>query len=397
MAKAIEIKYMGAEQFNDSMALMQFAFQYEYSADTLEKLREHFMSEPAVYYASFVDQKFAAQAIVLDLQTYIGGKAFPMGGVAGVATWPEYRRQGLVSKMLVLALKEMKEKGQLISMLSPFAFGFYRKFGWEIYTEHKAYTIKTELLPARIAYEGHMERFSGNYSLLSDIYEAYASKYNGSLKRTELWWNNRISRKKPGQIALYHDKSGEPMGYVIYEVKNKRLAVHEIIYLNEETRAALWSFIAQHDSMINEVTLTVPSDDKLPYLLSNPRIQQEVIPYFMARIVDAEAFIGRYDFEVAASNDDIPIEITDEHAPWNNGYYLLEIAQTGMAALRRLDEKQRIDGAIKVDIGTFTSLLLGYLRPMQLSQLGRIEGDIASIKRLHDRIPERITYLPDFF
>ncbi|WP_176707706.1 enhanced intracellular survival protein Eis [Bacillus sp. FJAT-26390] len=397
MEKAIEIKRMGAEQFNDCMALVQFAFQYEYSAEALEQSRMSFMDEPAAYYAAFVDQKFAAQTMVLDLQTYIGGKAFPMGGVAGVATWPEYRRQGLVSKLLVLSLKDMKDKGQLISMLSPFAFGFYRKFGWEIYTEHKAYTIKTELLPARIAYEGQMERFSGDYNRLSEVYEAYASKYNGTLKRTELWWKGRISKRKPGQIALYHDKSGAPKGYVIYEVKNKRLTVHEFIYLNEESRAALWSFIAQHDSMINEVTITVPSDDMLPYLLNNPRIQQEVIPYFMARIVDAEGFVSRYDFETAASQDAIPIEITDEHAPWNKGYYLLEIDQSGTANLRRIEDNQRIDGAIKVDIGTFTSLLLGYLKPLQLSELGRIEGDIAWIKRLHDRIPERITYLPDFF
>src|SRR4029453_5109757 len=109
---------MGMEQFSESMALMQFAFQYEWSVDAIEQVREQFMSEPGAYYAAFVDGQFAAQSIVMDLQTYIGGKAFPMGGVAGVATWSEYRRQGLVAKMLVHALKEMKAKGQLISFLS---------------------------------------------------------------------------------------------------------------------------------------------------------------------------------------------------------------------------------------------------------------------------------------
>ncbi len=397
MAKAIEIKHMSMEQFYESMALSQFAFQYEKSAAELEQSREQFETEPAVRYAAYVDHKFAAQATVLELQTYIGGKAFAMGGLAGVATWPEYRRQGLVAKLLVQSLQEMKAKGQVISFLHPFAFDFYRKFGWETYTEHKAYTIKSELLPARIPYEGHIERFSGKYSLLSDIYQAYASKYNGSLVRTELWWKYRISKRKPGQIALYYDKSGEACGYLIYEVKNKRLTVHELIYLNEESRAALWSFIAQHDSMIDDVTITVPSDDLLPYQLPNPRIGQEIIPYFMARIVDAEAFVDGYDFNSSNSDDHIPIQLSDEHAPWNNGSYLLQIDASGKASLRRLDENHRIEDAIKLDIGSFTTMLLGYLRPVQLAHLARIDGDKAMIKRLQDRIPERITYLPDFF
>lgn len=397
MAKVVEIKHMGMEQFNESVALSQFSFQYVKSAAELEESREQFAIEPAVRYAAYVDYQFAAQATVLELQTYIGGKAFAMGGLAGVATWPEHRRQGLVAKLLIQSLQEMKEKGQVISFLHPFAFDFYRKFGWETYTEYKAYTIKSELLPARIAYEGHIERFSGNYSLLSDIYKEYASRYNGSLVRTEIWWKCRISKRKPGQIALYYNKSGDTRGYVIYEVKNKRLSVHELIYLNEETRAALWSFIAQHDSMIDDVTITVPSDDQLPYQLPNPRIKQEVIPYFMARIVDAEAFVDFYDFNTSNGDDQIPILISDGHAPWNNGCYILLIEASGKAALRRLNENQKIDGAIKLDIGSFTTLLLGYLRPVQLAQMGRIDGNMAFIKRLQDRIPERITYLLDFF
>ena len=37
MVKAIEIRHMSMEQFNESMALSQFAFQYEKSAAELEQ------------------------------------------------------------------------------------------------------------------------------------------------------------------------------------------------------------------------------------------------------------------------------------------------------------------------------------------------------------------------
>ncbi|CAM4370343.1 GNAT family N-acetyltransferase [Paenibacillus alkaliterrae] len=393
----VVIKQLEKEQFDESMALSQFAFQYKRTAEELEHTKKQLEAEPAVRWAAYIDDQLAAQATVLELETYINGKRFAMGGIAGVATWPEYRRQGLVAKLLVHSLMEMKEKGQSISFLHPFAFGFYRKFGWETYTEHKAYTIKVELLPTRNTYVGRVEKYTGSYDFLDAIYEAYASHYNGSLVRSELWWKYRISKRKPGQIAVYYDKQNQAIGYIIYEVKDMVLRVHELIYLNEEAKAALWSFIGQHDSMINEVTITAPSDDLLPFSLTNPRIKQEIIPYFMARIVDVEAFVKHYEFLSSTEEDRLQIEIKDEHAEWNSGCYLLRIEASGNASLQRLDNMGDSSATIKMDIGSLTCMLLGYLRPLQFAQLARIDGDTHAIKRLQDRIPERTTYLPDFF
>lgn len=397
MDKRIEIKQIGIEQYEENMSLSQFAFQYKRSKEELEEGRYSFEALPAARWAVYVDDQYAAQATIIELETYIGGERFAMGGIAGVATWPEYRRQGLVAKLLVHSLKEMKAKGQSISYLHPFAFGFYRKFGWETYTEHKLYTIKSELLPARVPNEGRIERHNGSYELLHEMYDTYAAGFNGTLVRTPYWWNYSISKKKPGQISIYYDQSGESMGYIIYEVKNYQFIVHEMVYLNEDSRTALWSFISQHDSMINEVKITVPSNDILPYLLPNPRIVQETVPYFMARIVDVEAFIEKYTFNIALDKEKLYIDLTDEHAPWNQGRYLLDIEPSGKASIRRVDTKEEAETFIKLDIGTLTTLLLGYLRPLALAQMGRVGGKSETIKRLHSRIPERTTYLPDFF
>ncbi|WP_424769057.1 GNAT family N-acetyltransferase [Paenibacillus sp. sgz302251] len=393
---SVEIRKIASDHFADSMALSQFAFQYMQTGEELERSKEQYEVEPANRYAAFVNGQFAAQATVLELETFIGDKRFAMGGVAGVATWPEHRRQGLVAQLLIHSLKEMKLKGQSVSLLHPFSFSFYRKFGWETYTEHKAYTIKSEQLPSRKSYPGRIQRQDG-YSGLNDMYEAYASRYNGTLARTDLWWTYRINSRKPGQIAVYYDPNDRPLGYIIYEVKNMKLHIHELIALNEQAREALWSFIAQHDSMLDEVTLTAPSDDMLPYLLPNPRIKQEIVPYFMARIVDAEAFVEQYAFHADSVEDLIYIQLSDEHASWNSGEFMLQINTSGKARLSRIAEKEQADAAIKMDIGSFTSMLLGYVRPLQLSQLDKIKGDNAAIKRLHARIPERTTYLLDFF
>lgn len=401
MERKIVIVQMKEELYDASIALSQFAFQYVRSPEEIERTKQQFLAEPAVKWAAIVDGKFAAQAAVFDLHTYIGGKRFAMGGVAGVATWPEYRRQGLVAKLLVHALEGMKDRGQSISFLHPFAFAFYRKFGWETYTEYKSYTIRIDQLPARQPINGRIERVSMEVSasVIGQLYEAYASKYNGTLARSELWWDYRVNKRKPGQTAVYYDNADKPQGYIRYEVKNSQMTIHELVYLNEEARSSLWSFIAQHDSMIERVTITAPSDDQLPFLLDNPRIQQETIPYFMARIVDVAAFVEQYSFEAADYEDHIVIAIKDEHAPWNNGLYMLGIAESGKASLAPYEYSAANNGqnSVELSIGTLTTILLGYMNILHLYQYGRVQGDESIINRLQNRIPERNTYLMDFF
>lgn len=392
----VHIGRLRDEHFQESMKLGQFAFQYTRTEQQLEEARIRIAEEPSERWGVFVDGQLAAQATVLELATSIGGKAFPMGGIAAVATWPEHRRQGYVGKLLVHVLERMRHNGQNVSFLHPFAFGFYRKYGWETYTEHKTYTLQAGQLPARIPYAGHFERLNGHDNL-HEVYDAYVSRYNGALSRSKLWWKYRIPMRKPGQIAFYRDASGDAQGYLIYEVKEYTLTVHEFAYLTSEAYEAIWSFIAQHDSMIEKVTLTAPMDDRLTDMLSDPRIKQEIVPYFMARIVDVEAFLREYPFLAAEHEDRLYLEVTDEHASWNHGFFELAITASGQAEVIRVTEIPNNDVTVKLGIGTLTMWMLGYRCASDLAFLNRIQGEPGTLNRLQKRIPARTAYLPDFF
>ncbi|MFD0590517.1 enhanced intracellular survival protein Eis [Paenibacillus sp. GCM10027627] len=394
----ISIVALKEEQYDSSIDLFQFAFQRVKSPEEIEKIKDSFRQVSADRWAAMVDDKMAAQACVFDLQTYVGGKLFEMGGVAGVSTWPEYRRQGLVEKLLVHSLIEMKKKGQTLSFLAPFSFSFYRKYGWSTFVEEKSYTLDVKQLPPRMPMPGKVERLDGPERLYP-IYEQFASRYNGSLKRLPLWWEQRISTKAPKRINVYSDQNGTDQGYFIYEVSNRELIVEDWAFLNEEARAAIWTFIAQHDSMIERVKLSVPVDDILPDLLPDPRIKQEIVPYFMARIVDLEMFLSQYPFQPGKA-ERFKLNVSDEHAVWNSGQWELIINEQGEAKLHKqtsnfaTEEKEE---SLKADIGDWTSLLMSYRTGEQLSSLNRIHGPLETINRLQSRIPERTTYLPDFF
>jgi predicted acetyltransferase len=392
------IRNIVLEKIEESLRLSQFAFQYEMSEEDRKARLASF--KPEQNWGYYIDDQLAAKLGILKLQTWINGVSFEMGGIAGVATWPEYRRHGMVKKLLVHALLKMKEAEQTISFLHPFEFPFYRKFGWETYTEFRKYEIPKELIMNQFITTGHMKRTT-DWRLLDELYKDYAQQFNGMLGRDEIWWNRYVI-KKSSTSAIFYDEAGLAKGYILYRVKNKEMNVEELVFLDESARKGLWKFIADHDSMIDKVILKAPSDDQLAFLLANPRIKQEITPYFMARIVDLVPFLEK--FPIAASLDKYKLElhITDEYAPWNNGAFTVKWSSSGKAKVKQIDaieSKKPKDTTplLACNIGTLTAMFIGYQRPAFMQSIGRLQASNAAIELLEQLIPRKNTYLMDFF
>ncbi|MCD9025169.1 GNAT family N-acetyltransferase [Cohnella silvisoli] len=393
----MEIRQMRADEFEERMALSQFAFQYQMTAEQIESRRSTYQAEND--WGAFDEQGALLSAlIIIPLESWVQGKNLKMGGIAGVATWPEARRQGCVSKLLVHSLETMKNNGQTISMLHPFAFSFYRKYGWEMTIERKKYTIETRQLPPRVETPGQVKRMTKpDFAELDDIYSSYASRYNGTLVRTQEWWENRILTQT-GTVAVYYNEGNVPEGYVFYHIKDRTLTVHDWVSTNETSRKALWTFIGNHDSMFDQMTITASADDPVPFLLPDPRIKQEVIPYFMTRIVDAEAFVRLYPWAPGEREEAVIISLTDSHASWNNGVYRLNWSKEGLARIERLEGAAASESeGISCDIQALAAMLTGNRKPSLLHEVGWISGSEENIALLERRIPERTAYLMDFF
>jgi predicted acetyltransferase len=392
------IKNIENEFIEESLRLSEFAFQYESSVEERTERLAHY--KPEMNWGYYADGKLAAKMIILPLQTRLNGKSYFMGGIAGIATWPEYRRHGMVKKLLIHALEHMKEQAQTLSFLHPFEFSFYRRFGWETYTEYKKYEIPVTHILQQFVSSGHMKR-TKDWRVLDEIYQSYASNFNGMLLRDEEWWTRQILIKK-GNTAVFYDEAGTARGYIHYQVRNNEFTVYELVFLDEAARQGLWKFIADHDSMIEKVLLTAPSDDSLAYLLANPRIKQEITPYFMARIVDIVPFLEQYRTTAGADKVKIQLNITDEYAPWNNGSFIVKWSSSGKAKVQRVDAGEPLkakaaEHVVSCSIGTLTALFMGYQRPKFLQSIGRLQTTDAAAEILEQLIPMKTTYLMDFF
>lgn len=386
------IRQLEASDFERQTELSEFAFQYKTSPEELEARRQSFRPEES--WGAFDEQdRLLSKMILLPLECWVGGKPLKMGGVAGVATWPEARRSNCVAKLLTHSLEHMKGQGQTISMLHPFSIPFYRKFGWEFTVEQKKYELDMSQLPKRKDSPGRMETIPKKGELLNELYEAFASAYNGALKRSPDWWANRVL-SKPGRVSVWTNESGSTEAYVLYEVKEGVLTVFDWAALNEEARNALWAFLANHDSMAKTIRISVPADDALPFLLPDPRcVKQETHPYFMSRVVDAEGLIGQYAFNESEARDELTLRVSDEYAPWNDRTFRIAFEKDGTAGIAATED----DAEASCHIRTLTAMLLGGRRPEWLLRGGQLSGSREAARKLERRIPVITPYLPDFF
>jgi predicted acetyltransferase len=386
----MNIQKLDERHFLDVLKMSEYAFQYQVPAEQREERMQRFHQH---HLLGILDEEFlAAKLHIIPFDVYLGKEKIPMGGIAGVATYPEYRRRGYVRKMLQESLTFLKENGYLISMLHPFHVAFYRKFGWELFANQLKSTLtKSDLIPQGEV-EGTIKRFQKekHHSDIERVYEQYAQQFSGMLVRTREWWLQSVYSDL--FAAVYYDPNGDPKGYLLYEVNNKKMKVEEFVALTKEARKALWNFICQHDSMIEELTMITWEQEPLFFSLDEPRIKQEMIPYFMVRIVDAESFLNQYPFQWGDVKEEVVLHVTDTFAPWNDQSYVITKEQITPIP------KDEVQGqGVHLTINTLSTLLFGYKRPHELDQLGLLTGSEEDIERLNNIIPPIKPFFYDFF
>jgi predicted acetyltransferase len=391
------IRMIDASEVDQVLDLTQVAFAVRFPESELEERRAQILAEPGWGY--FIGNQLASRLVVLPLHAYLYGKPFRTGGIAHVASYPEHRRQGMVGKLLAHSLQAMKEDGQTFSMLNPFSYAFYRKYGWETFSEVKMYTLPVSQLPKPGHASGRIERLkpADGWEIAHRIYETYAVRFNGMLVRDESRWRGSVLRRKPGNLAVYYNADDVPRGYMLYAIHDRFMKIHEFVHLDEDSRRGLWQFIGNHDSMIKELSFSAPSSDRFAFTLSEPTVRQELHPNFMARIVDVGGLLRQLPFRSDEGLERFVLHVKDEHAPWNEGTFEAMINEDGIQAVSYSERPDADAGGVSCDIRTLTAMLTGFQRPTFLHELGRLDGDPEAISRWERLIPQSTTYLADFF
>lgn len=386
-----KIKKVSLDEYEDVVNLSQFAFQYRLNEAEIAASKER--SKDHTIYGYYVDEKLAGKVHTIPLEIYLGGEVLKMGGIASVATWPEYRRQGIAKKLIYEAIKEMDEAGVPLSYLHPFNAGFYRKLGWELAFDQYKLKIPTSALHAIQAHDASYVRRKEDLADLKAVYNAFAQQYNGMLKRSDHWWENRVMSDDKWHKAVSYNAADEPDGYLIYAVEKNNLHVRDYAYSSTEGKRSIFKFLANHDSMAVHVHITLPKNELIRHALSDVTMDSELNPYFMARIVNVPAFFEKYPFK--SGQLEMTIRIQDDFYAKNSGLYTL-IIKDGHGILSQASN----DGAaahLEVSIQMLTASMLGYHSLLQLLNEEWIKGESEKIAAFQNVLAAEQTFLPDFF
>ncbi|MGG1329511.1 GNAT family N-acetyltransferase [Bacillus tropicus] len=377
------------DKFREALRLSEYAFQYKVEEERMQQQLTK-MKESHEVYGIMEGEDLAAKLHLIPFHIYIGEEKFKMGGVAGVATYPEYRRSGYVKELLQHSLQTMKKDGYTVSMLHPFAVTFYRKYGWELCADLLVCHMTKSDLVMKKQVNGTVKRFNKEHhpEEVEKLYETFAERFSGMLVRNEKWWLQAVYDDLT--LAIYYDENKTAAGYMLYKIENNKMIVEEFVPLHNEARNGLWNFICQHDSMIKELEMTVSENEPLLYTLQEPRVKAEIKPYFMGRIVDVEQFLKQYELNWNNVQQEVILHITDAFAPWNN--VAVRLTNHEITIVEETTEE-----GIKLDINALSTIMFGYKRPLELNELELISGSEEEIRAFENVVPVHKPFIYDFF
>ncbi|WP_392551633.1 GNAT family N-acetyltransferase [Orbus wheelerorum] len=396
------IKPVTLEHLDQFDELLRYVFQvtskdieksgYEKDDELLREKRPVLQNTDVIGW--FNKDKLVSQLCIYPCKVNIHNTIFEMAGLTGVGTYPEYANLGLMNDLIKTALTKMRDNQQWISYLYPYSVPFYRKKGWEIFSERITFNIKDSQIPYYEKQPGFVERLDVDEEVVVDVYNRFSASNHGALIRNKLSWNEywRWENEQDRTAALYYNQSGEPMGAMFYWIDKDVFYIKDMIYLNQEARKGLWNFVYAHYSMIDKVKGRIYRHDPIAFQLSDSHINETIEAYYMARIVDVAEFLKAYPFAILPK-EPFHFIVTDPVAEWNNGIFSLYTDSNGLLCI---DDQPR-GKAVTLSIQTLSSMMMNFRRPQFFYEYERLKTDKQMVDILESMIPPKQPYFSDYF
>ena len=385
------------------MDLCQFCF------NMAEWQKDDYFSEDealACSLAAFDGDRLAAGLWYWRFDMRVREAYVPMAGVAAVATWPEYRNQGIVRKLMMSLQEMMKNSGCPLSVLAPFKHDFYEQMGWAPTFD----TFRLKFPPGNIKSlpdEGYAIReVKGieHWETFEQLSSEYGTPYNGSTCRSEHYWRTRYF-EVPHQIrhAYLVEKDGEPRGFIISRFINGETgtgpdpevySVRQAVWIDGGAQRAVFRFLRTMRDQVKFIRMDVPPDTGVIHLFDNPVFAMSRLePKMMTKLIDIPAAIERIAFDPDLSGSTTLRIPEDSSAPWNVGTYMLTF-NDGKASVSRVADDAP---AILVSIQTLSDMFMGYRSVRELIYDGALAHPGDSLEMLDQAFPKHLTYIEDWF
>ncbi|MFW5729646.1 MAG: GNAT family N-acetyltransferase [Spirochaetota bacterium] len=357
----LEVRHITEDERAEQLRLRHYGFA-DYPPEELQTPDLRRMI-PEEIMAGFVDGRLVASVHTYRFHQAVRGVTRAMGGVAGVAAYPEVRRRGVVRRVMLESLAEMPREGVSVSMLHPFKVSFYRDFGYvtaddNVIAEYPASAfaqwlrdpgaeeLQMERLKPMDAWEEycHLDSESMAARDAADAptrgafaeASAGAGSFHGPVVLSSIG-REFIERRLDDQETVLFRRGGRTLGGAIFRKEGAEpdgtLRIAGYRFTERDGLGALLRFIALHIDQCNTVVMNAAPASLHGRLFQHTgdidgevRIHAMRRPW-MIRIVDVVAALRGIPAPAAG---ELELSVTDEHCPWNNGTYRLSSAGAGL-------------------------------------------------------------------
>jgi len=355
----LDIRIISPNDYEQIHQLRDYCFPNKYIGPRREDF--HYWIEHSTTLGAYDAKKVVGQLLILPLNMTVHGISYKMGGIGFVATYPEYRQQGIIKRLMIEALRNMRENGQTISVLAPFSVSFYRHFGWELFFEKLYYTIPQSMFPSLGRQLDVIKRMSFEwpdselFERIKDFQQAMAISQNGGMIRDDAWWK-RIERRSPDSHFAAYLNEDYVEGYIRYTIQHNTFEIQDFIVANYSAEQAMWRYITSHAASVSSIKGVTSNHMPFGFYFEEPQFKKEVKQDVMVRVVDVYAFMQQYPWKDI--HETLYVRIEDKFCQWNEQIY--EINKSGHVSI--IKTNSIIDmHMLTLPINLFSAMMVGYL------------------------------------
>lgn len=347
------------------------------------------------------DSRILSIAIIAPFEVWVGGKVMSMGGITGVSTWADQQGNGFAGSIIRQCITDMRKQGYALSVLYPFSYPFYGRFGYVQSYDFITYSVKQSdfarankdpALKVRVA------DLKKDMPKIKKLYDAASPQWNCMLKRDKQRWDFWRDYWSEDRRHIYIWESAEtnqPLGIIgIEDIPLPEVGfearVPFTLFMPRFDVSQLGAFLGKLPPTVKSIKLIAPRKPGWWSLFKEPSVATTLHASMQARVIDIKRACEMRGYP-ADINVEVSFAITDECAPENNGPWNLKIR----AGKGKLTRHRGSDNVPKLSIQDFTAMFTGYQNPLELSQV--YKGCEKELRTFQDAFSDRDARILDFF
>lgn len=329
----------------------------------------------------------------------LNGKQLDSAYITTVTTAPDARGKGYFQPLLKNTFEHLRTLGKPVAILKAIESKLYSPFGFAFCYAHLRYNMplrELEYFPKSSKLTMlSISDFEEYLPSLDDLYNSLVvSTYNATSVRTLQNWRNllTIHQMEGGHIMLaLHN--GEPVGYMLYYVRNDTFEVFELLAADNAVQAHFLNVAYQHRTQAKNFFWRTFIDNTA-YLDMNisqygDSVYPQLAPFMMVRVVDVRNLLAALNTSQTTS---ICLQITDDFLEFNNCTLAITVKDSQLVI------QEATNASACMDVATLAQLFFGAYSVQELLAAKKIQIlDTACIAALNSLFVQQTNYINEEF